>query len=135
MSDAGLARHIDLVSADAYGIEGGAAAMAELMDRPTLPTAVVAEYDELAIGAMRTLRRASIAVPGRLSVVGVDDHEMASVVDLTTVGQPVQEQGAVAARLLLDTLEETVATRQEIVLPTRLVVRGSTGTPFTRASS
>ena len=76
--------------------------MAMLMDRPTLPTAVVAEYDELAIGAVRTLRRASIAVPGRLSVVGLDDHEMASVVDLTSVAQPVQEQGSVAARLLLD---------------------------------
>ncbi len=134
MTDAGLARHVDLVSADTYGIEGGAAAMAALMDRPTLPTAVVAEYDELAIGAMRTLRRASIAVPGRLSVVGVDGHEMASVVDLTTVAQPVQEQGAVAARLLLHTLEgATPDAPSETVLPTRLVVRGSTGTPFTRS--
>ena len=68
-----------------------------------------------------------------MSVVGVDDHEMASVVDLTTVAQPVQEQGSVAARLLLDTLGETTGTsRSEVVLPTRLVVRGSTGTPFTR---
>ena len=106
MAAAGLGERIDFVSAATYGIEGGAAAMAALMDRPTLPTAVVAEYDELAIGAIRTLRRASIAVPGRISVVGVDDHEMASVVDLTTVAQPVQEQGAVAARLLLDTLAD-----------------------------
>jgi LacI family transcriptional regulator, repressor for deo operon, udp, cdd, tsx, nupC, and nupG len=136
MSAAGLGGQVDMVSADAYGIEGGARAMAALMDRPTLPTAVVAEYDELAIGAMRTLRRASIAVPGRLSVVGVDDHEMASVVDLTTVAQPVQEQGAVAARLLLDTLGEVEGSGSaEVVLPTRLVVRGSTGTPFTRSSS
>src|SRR5690349_21340880 len=44
MTDAGLARHIDVVSAESYGIEGGAAAMAVLMDRPTLPTAVVGEY-------------------------------------------------------------------------------------------
>jgi DNA-binding LacI/PurR family transcriptional regulator len=136
MAEAGLSRHVDVVSADTYGIEGGATAMAALMDRPTLPTAVVAEYDELAIGAMRTLRRASIAVPGRLSMVGVDDHEMASVVDLTTVAQPVQEQGAVAARLLLDAVDENDenggVAPAEIVLPTRLVVRGSTGTPFTR---
>ena len=135
MADAGLGRHVDLVSADAYGIEGGAAAMAALMDRPTLPTAVVAEYDELAIGAVRTLRRASIPVPGRLSVVGLDDHEMASVVDLTSVAQPVQEQGSVAARLLLDILGESNGSPPaEVVLPTRLVVRGSTGTPFTRAT-
>ena len=81
---------------------------------------------------MRTLRRASIAVPGRMSVVGVDDHEMASVVDLTTVAQPVQEQGAVAARLLLDTLTDPAVGAAEVVLPTRLVVRGSTGTPWSR---
>src|SRR4029078_12719517 len=87
MEAAGLGEQIDFVSADTYGIEGGAAAMSTLMDRPTLPTALVAEYDELAIGAMRTLRRASIAVPGRLSMVGVDDHEMASVVDPTNGGQ------------------------------------------------
>jgi len=135
MEAAGLSERIDFVSADAYGIEGGAAAMSTLMDRPTLPTAVVAEYDELAIGAMRTLRRASIAVPGRLSVVGVDDHEMASVVDLTTVAQPVQEQGAVAARLLLDTLTDPAAGPAEVVLPTRLAVRGSTGTPWSRPTS
>jgi DNA-binding LacI/PurR family transcriptional regulator len=122
------------VAARSYGIEGGADAMAALMDRPTLPTAVVAEYDELAIGAIRTLRRASIAVPGRMSVVGIDNHEMASVVDLTTVGQPVQEQGAVAARLLLDTLgEATSPTPSDVVLPTRLVVRGSTATPYGRS--
>ena len=135
MEAAGLSERIDFVSADAYGIEGGAAAMSTLMDRPTLPTAVVAEYDELAIGAMRTLRRASISVPGRLSVIGVDDHEMASVVDLTTVAQPVQEQGAVAARLLLDTLTDPAAGPAEVVLPTRLAVRGSTGTPWSRPTS
>jgi LacI family transcriptional regulator, repressor for deo operon, udp, cdd, tsx, nupC, and nupG len=135
MATAGLADRIDVASAGTYGIEGGAAAMSALMDRPTLPTAVVTEYDELAIGAIRTLRRASIAVPGRMSVVGVDGHEMASVVDLTTVAQPVQEQGAVAARLLLDTLADPATGPAEVVLPTRLVVRGSTGTPWSRSCS
>jgi DNA-binding LacI/PurR family transcriptional regulator len=58
---------------------------------------------------------------------------MASVVDLTSVAQPVQEQGSVAARLLLDCLDESKGTAPtEVVLPTRLVVRGSTGTPFAR---
>jgi LacI family transcriptional regulator, repressor for deo operon, udp, cdd, tsx, nupC, and nupG len=142
MEAAGLGDRVDLVSAPCYGLDGGAEVMAALMDRPTLPTAVVAEYDELAIGAMRTLRRASVPVPGRISVVGVDDHEMASVVDLTTVAQPVQEQGAVAARLLLEHLDapggplvHPVGGPTEIVLPTRLVVRGSTGTPWSRGQA
>jgi len=130
---AGLEPRPELSVAGAFGIEGGARAMAELMAGPTLPTAVVAEYDELAIGALRTLRQASVAVPGRVSVVGLDDHEMASVVDLTTVAQPVRELGARAARLLLELLDGTLAGDVDQVMPTRLVVRGTTAAPIVRA--
>jgi len=130
---AGLEPRPELSVAGAFGIEGGARAMAELMAGPTLPTAVVAEYDELAIGALRTLRQASVAVPGRISVVGMDDHEMASVVDLTTVAQPVRELGARAARLLLELLDGTLAGDVDLVMPTRLVVRGTTAAPIVRA--
>ena len=122
------ARESRMVSGE-YGIEGGARAMAELMAAPTLPTAVFAEYDELAIGALRTLRRASIGVPERVSVVGMDDHEMAAVVDLTTVAQAVPEQGATAARLLLDVLDGRQTGPTDVIAPTRLVVRGTTGVP------
>lgn len=135
MASAGLdAGEQNIVVASGFGIEGGAQAMTELLAGPRLPTAIVTEYDELAIGAMRTLRRAGISVPGRLSVVGIDDHEMASVVDLTTVRQPVQEEGATAAQLLLDTLGERPPEPADVVLPTRLVVRGSTGSPVSQRS-
>lgn len=120
------------IAASGHGIEGGALAMAQLLSGDELPTAVFAEYDELAIGALRTLRRAGIEVPGRLSIVGVDDHEMASVVDLTTVAQQVYELGAVAARLLLDTLAGQLVEAADVVLPTTLLLRGSTGPPTTR---
>ena len=120
---AGLADRIDFVSADTYGIEGGARAMAELMDRPTLPTAVVAEYDELAIGALRTLRRASIAVPGRMSVVG-RRRPRDGLGRRPHHGRPARPgAGRRAARLLLDTRRPR-RRAAEVVLPTRLVVRG-----------
>ena len=134
MRSAGLDPRPELLVAGAFGIEGGARAMAELMAGPTLPTAVVAEYDELAIGALRTLRQASVAVPGRISVVGMDDHEMASVVDLTTVAQPVRELGARAASMLLELLDGTLTGETDIVVPTRLVVRGSTAAPMVRTT-
>ena len=51
--------------------------MARLLSGPVLPTAVFAEYDELAIGALWALRRAGVPVPQSMSVVGIDDHEMA----------------------------------------------------------
>ncbi len=57
-----------------------------------MATAVLAEYDELAFGVLRTLARAGVDVPSQLSLMGFDDHEMASVVDLTTVAQPVRER-------------------------------------------
>jgi DNA-binding LacI/PurR family transcriptional regulator len=129
MAAAGLEPQDDLVVAGLYGVDGGAEAMSQLLSGARLPTAVFAEYDELAIGAMRTLRRAGITVPGQLSIVGVDDHEMASVVDLTTVAQQVHELGAVAARLLLDTLADRLQKPADVMLPTRLMIRGSTGPP------
>ena len=71
-------------------------------------------------------------MPGRVSVIGMDDHELASVMDLTTVAQPVREQGDRAARLLLDLLDGTLGGDVDVVVPTRLVVRGSTGSPYVR---
>jgi LacI family repressor for deo operon, udp, cdd, tsx, nupC, and nupG len=131
----GLEPRPELQVAGAFGIEGGARAMAELMAGPTLPTAVVAEYDELAIGGIRAMRRASVAVPGQVSVIGVDDHEMAAVVDLTTIAQPVHEQGVVAGRMLAAMLDGgSRGAVENVVLPTRLVVRGSTGVPSSRAT-
>ena len=129
MSAAGLKACVQV--AEAFGIDGGASAMETVLAGETLPTAVVAEYDELAIGAMWAMRRASIAVPGQVSIIGVDDHEMAAVLDLTTVSQPVRQQGVEAGRLLTTTLDGGTVTG-DVVLPTRLVVRTSTGVPVDR---
>ena len=128
---AGLTVDERLVATGPHGIDGGAAAMAQLLARPVLPTAVFAEYDELAIGALWALRRAGLTVPGDISIMGVDDHEMAAMLDLTTVAQGVLEQGQVAARLLVDVLRGQTgdSTREPVVLPTRLVLRGSTAPP------
>jgi len=120
-----------------YGIDGGAAAMARLLSGAELPTAVFAEYDELAIGALWSLRRAGLAVPHDISVVGVDDHEMAKVLDLTTVGQDAASQGVLAATLLLQTLntnqgEPPEEAPADVMLPTELILRGTTAPPRRR---
>lgn len=124
----------DVVQADAPGLEGGAGAAESILSGHRMSTAVLAEYDELAFGVRRTLARAGIDVPAQVSLMGFDDHEMASVVDLTTVAQPVREQGDAAARLLLDDLADGVHEPRDVVLPTRLVVRGTTAPPARVAS-
>jgi DNA-binding LacI/PurR family transcriptional regulator len=113
---------------EAWGIAGGERAMERLLGEAVLPTAVFAESDEMAFGALRKLRHAGIPVPGRMSVVGLDDHEFAAAVDLTTVAQPVTAQGRAAATALLEMLTSDRRPRST-VLPTRLVVRGSTAPP------
>jgi DNA-binding LacI/PurR family transcriptional regulator len=63
-----------------------------------------------------------------MSVIGIDDHEMAAVLDLTTVGQSASEQGTTAAQLLMHVLESGTEgpTVQPVLLPTQLILRGST---------
>lgn len=106
---------------------GGEQAMGELLSLPEPPTAVFAQSDRMAMGAMHALRRAGLSYPADMSIVGFDDHEMASSVDLTTISQPMPEQGAVAAQQMLDTLAGKPAA--QLLLPTHLVLRTSTGPP------
>src|SRR3954469_9560231 len=111
-----------------WGGEQGAEAMDQLLGVKNRPTSVYAHSDEVALGAMRTIRRAGLRVPHDISVVGIDDHPLAGLADLTTVRQPVWEQGRRAAELVLALLEDD-ASDFSVVLPTRLVVRGTTAPP------
>lgn len=115
-----------------WGIEGGAQGMEALLSRACVPTAVFCHSDEIAVGALRTLRRAGVAVPEQISVIGVDDHPVAEVADLTTVRQPTRRQGVIAAQMLVRTLGGATTVPEHpraTVLPTRLVIRGSTMPP------
>ena len=128
LADAGVAADPGLVATVPWSPEGGARAMGELLGRSAPPTAVYAHSDEVALGAVGTLRRAGLRVPEDVSVVGIDDHPLAALTDLSTLAQPSSEQGVVAARMALAGLagEEV---EPVVTVPTRLVVRGSTAPP------
>jgi len=107
----------------------GARAAELLLGGSRLPTALFAMSDEMALGALRTLRRAGVDVPGRMSVIGFDDQAVAEYADLTTIAQPAREQGERAAAMLLGALDDLPSDTPDVELPTRLVVRGTTGPP------
>ncbi len=116
-----------------FTIAGGSHATTELLGRGMPPTAIFAACDEMAMGAMAVLRQTGLRVPEDVSVVGIDDHDAAAAVGLTTVAQPAAEQGRLAARTLLEPLclgTELVPTTT--VLPTMLVIRQSTSVPRAR---
>jgi LacI family repressor for deo operon, udp, cdd, tsx, nupC, and nupG len=112
-----------------FSMAGGMRAARQLLDRPDPPTAVFAASDEMAIGVLRIARELGLRVPEDLSVIGIDDHEMADFFDLTTVAQPVHEQGRVAAQQVLAALANKEWKPEQVVLPTELVVRRTTAPP------
>ena len=82
----------------------------------------------MAIGAMLAARDLGLEVPGELSVVGVDDHDLAEFFGLTTVAQFPREQGAHAVSMLLEELESG-APQLDSLMKFELRVRSSTIRP------
>jgi DNA-binding LacI/PurR family transcriptional regulator len=112
-------------------IDGGADAFRRTWAAGYRPTGVLAMSDAMAIGAMSAARDIGVLVPRDLSIVGFDDIDVAAHVEppLTTIHQPIREKGAEAARLLLAGIEHREPRSEQRRLPTRLIVRGSTGPP------
>jgi len=129
--EGGLAFDQALVVNGDFSIRSGIGATESLINLPSPPTAIFASNDEMAFGVIRAARDAALRVPEDISVVGFDDIRFAAFVDppLTTVRQPGQEIGRRAMVHLIKILSgERVADRR-ILLPTELIVRGSTAAP------
>lgn len=95
-------------------------------------SAIFAASDSMAVGALKAVREAGLQVPHDVALVGFDDLPLASAVQppLTTVRQPIERLGSMAADLLLNLLEnppDGQAPAHHIVLPTKLIVRDSCG--------
>lgn len=128
LAEAGVPLEPELVVAGDWGGEQGAACMGALLGLRQAPTAVYAHSDEVALGAMRTIRRAGLSIPQDISVIGIDDHPLASLVDLTTVRQDPFQLGRTTGEVVLSLLRGE-AVDPAITLPTKLVVRATTSPP------
>lgn len=106
-----------------FSSASGEHAMQRLLDQRPELNAVFAASDQMAAGALRTLRRHGLRVPEDVALIGFDDAPLAARCrpGLTTVRQPVEELGSRAMELLLRHPERG----ESVVLPTRLVVRAS----------
>jgi LacI family transcriptional regulator len=101
----------------------------ELVARREPFTALFAYNDISAIGSIRALQEAGLRVPEDISVVGFDDIQIAvhNMPSLSTVRQPLQKMGELAARTLLDRIEGKDEFVPEMTVEPELVVRRSTG--------
>ena len=124
----GLAGQARIIPGD-HTEEAGIRAAPELLRSPA--TAVVASNDRCAVGLLDRLARLGTEVPAAMSVVGYDDSMLARLghVDLTTVSQDAPGQAEEAITLLAERLDDGRAEPREVVLPPRLVIRGTTAPP------
>lgn len=133
LAAAGIAAEAILrLPGDFHAPSGLAAGRAFLRARPR-PTAVFAVSDMMAVGFMRSLHDAGLAVPDDVSVVGFDGIEFADycLPPLTTVRQPREAMGRTAAELLVRLLRgETIPdAERRPSLPVELRPAASTGPP------
>jgi len=132
------------VAAEDAGVTGGQRAAVEILATDPTVTGLVAYNDLMAIGAMRAVRAGGRRIPDDVSITGFDDVDLAAFVDppLTTIAQSTAEMGRWAVDQLMRILGHSPADADasgrpagpsdleppaHVVLPVRLVVRGSTG--------
>lgn len=109
--------------------DSGYEAMKRILHRGSLPQAVVAASDMMALGAMRAIKEAGLRVPEDIAVIGCDDIEACrySEPQLTTVKQDKQKIGRLAAYMLNDLIQAERELSPVLVDP-ELCVRKSCGT-------
>jgi LacI family transcriptional regulator, repressor for deo operon, udp, cdd, tsx, nupC, and nupG len=126
LQDAGLEYRADYEELGYYTVAGGEHAAEILLDRPDPPTALFAESDEMAFGAIRAIRRRGLRVPEDVAVIGFDDHASSQLMDLSTIRQPVAAQAGELTGRVLAALNEPSTKPYDRIVPTDLVIRGST---------
>ena len=133
LEDYGLAFDPELVATGDFILDGGRRATHELLEKGLMnkADAIVAANDTMALGAIMELRHRGIAIPQEIAVVGFDNVEESLYCSplLTTVNQPLYEQGRLAAETLFKIIrgagEEKIP--QKIIVPAKVVLRESCG--------
>ena len=113
----------DLVRMNLTDSGAAADAVRELLDDPDPPTALLCGQNRITVGVLYALRE--LGLQDRIAVVGFDDVPLGALVNVTVVAQDPVALGRHAAELLFARLEGDDSPPREVVVPTRLIARGS----------
>jgi LacI family transcriptional regulator len=117
-----------LVATGDFSFESGRSTGAELLDRRTRPTAIIASNDDMAAGVLAAAHDRKLEVPAELAVCGFDDAALAGMLwpPLTTMHQPISELADAGTRALIEFIRTGRTHRTAAPLHYELVVRDST---------
>lgn len=132
-SAAGIELRFDRIEPGLFTFESGLAAARNILARDDRPTAILAQNDDMAVGAMMAAREFGLSIPEQLSVVGFDDSEVSRITwpRLTTVRQPVFEMAVAATEMLIAQLEDREPIAR-LLHPHTLLIRDSVAPPRSR---
>ncbi|MFM9272360.1 LacI family DNA-binding transcriptional regulator [Pseudarthrobacter sp. NKDBFgelt] len=130
ISALGLCEQVLEIRGD-YTEESGASAARLLLEGERLPTAIVCNNDQAALGLSHVLQQAGVLIPEHVSVTGYDDSRVAglSFLDLTTARQDPEEIGAAAISAAVTRITGSTSQPTQNWTSAPLVVRGSTKPP------
>ncbi|MEX1307527.1 MAG: LacI family DNA-binding transcriptional regulator [Eubacteriales bacterium] len=108
--------------------QAGYAGMKELLKSGNVPTAIVAQYDNVAIGAMKAAYEQGLSIPEDISFIGYDNIRESEFLEcaLTTISPPAQDMARIGVKLIIGKINDKkiVATQQVKLLP-ELIIRES----------
>jgi LacI family transcriptional regulator len=128
MKEKGLLLSSDLVFETPFSIQGGRDAVRKIVGLEERPTALICHTDLQAIGALHECKVHGIRVPEDMSITGMDDIELAELMDppLTTIRVPTKEIGILAARRIVE-LAEKRPNMEKLSVECTIVIRESLG--------
>ncbi len=111
-----------------WSATSGYMAVQDFLEQENAPSAIFAQNDRMAVGAIRALRDAGRHVPKNISVIGFDDMPLASYFDppLTTILQDTYRMGREAACQLISSIEKPDNPCRQLCVEPKLIVRQST---------
>jgi len=79
--------------------------------------------DAVAFGIYNEARKLGVDIPGDMLLIGHDNHEVAEVIELTTIEQPMAEMGRKAFEIAVQAAEGKIKKRQEVEIQPKIIVR------------
>jgi LacI family transcriptional regulator len=130
----GLAFDETLIRYGTFGPDEVGPMVNELMSLEVRPDAFFTASDRLLVGCLRALRQRQLAIPDDVALIGFTNLNVADLLlpSLSTVVQPAQEIGQLAAERLIDLIERKSRALpiDTVSIPTELLVRDSTRPVF-----
>nr|WP_298366397.1 LacI family DNA-binding transcriptional regulator [uncultured Lutibacter sp.] len=121
-----------ILSSENISMQNGKRLTNQLLSMKVKPDAIFAITDSAAIGAIKSLKRSKIKIPQQIAVVGFSNSNSSIVIEpkLTTIDQPGNKIGVVAAQYLIKEMNATTQLEPKtIVIKTNLIVRDSSFNP------